>query len=396
MKETFDMDIDKYDIAPYSEEEAMRAIEKLSNHPNTLIISKYMFRDKPATYLRSLLKSVNSVDEFQNVVMAKAIGWVIDSTVDDFTFDGVENARSIDGKFLALSNHRDIVLDPAFTQFVLYKSGIPMTEIAVGDNLLSSKTVEYMLRCNRMIKVVRGVSARELYLSSQALSKYIRETVTSGKSSVWIAQRQGRTKNGYDETEQGLLKMFDMSGTGSFTDNFDELNILPISISYEYEPCDIRKAREILISRTQKYVKKKNEDLHSIIIGIRQRKGNVHLHFGVPITREEIIEAEASGVKNDRYLAIRNLVNRRIIDGYHLWKTNYLCYDMLHGCDKYKEHYTLADVEEFKAYMHHKLTDKVEKSLDHEALKQIFLEIYANPVQAKEDMESSSSVRTAA
>lgn len=390
------MDIDKYDIAPYSEEEAMRAIEKLSNHPNTLIISKYMFRDKPATYLRSLLKSVSSVDEFQNVVMTKAIGWVIDSTVDDFTFDGVENARSIDGKFLALSNHRDIVLDPAFTQFVLYKSGIPMTEIAVGDNLLSSKTVEYMLRCNRMIKVVRGVSARELYLSSQALSKYIRETVTSGKSSVWIAQRQGRTKNGYDETEQGLLKMFDMSGTGSFTDNFDEFNILPISISYEYEPCDIRKAREILISRTQKYVKKKNEDLHSIIIGIRQRKGNVHLHFGVPITREEIIEAEASGVKNDRYLAIRNLVNRRIIDGYHLWKTNYLCYDMLHGCDKYKEHYTLEDVEEFKAYMHHKLTDKVEKSLDHEALKQIFLEIYANPVQAKEDMESSSSVRTAA
>lgn len=390
------MDIDKYDIAPYSEEEAMRAIEKLSNHPNTLIISKYMFRDKPATYLRSLLKSVSSVDEFQNVVMTKAIGWVIDSTVNDFTFDGVENARSIDGKFLALSNHRDIVLDPAFTQFVLYKSGIPMTEIAVGDNLLSSKTVEYMLRCNRMIKVVRGVSARELYLSSQALSKYIRETVTSGKSSVWIAQRQGRTKNGYDETEQGLLKMFDMSGIGSFTDNFDELNILPISISYEYEPCDIRKAREILISRTQKYVKKKNEDLHSIIIGIRQRKGNVHLHFGVPITREEIIEAEASGVKNDRYLAIRNLVNRRIIDGYHLWKTNYMCYDMLHGCDKYKEHYTLKDVEEFKAYMHHKLTDKVEKSLDHEALKQIFLEIYANPVQAKEDMESSSSVRTVA
>lgn len=390
------MDTDKYDIAPYSDEEAMLAIDKLAHHPNILLISKYMFHDKPATYLRGLLKSVHSIDEYQGIVMTKAVRWVIDNTVAEFSFDGVENVRSIGGKFLALSNHRDIVLDPAFTQYALFEGGIPMTEIAVGDNLLSSKTVEYLLRSNRMIKVIRGVSARELYLSSQSLSRYIRETVTSGKSSVWIAQRQGRTKNGYDETEQGLLKMFDMSGTGSFTDNFDELNILPISISYEYEPCDIRKAREILISRTRKYVKKKNEDLHSIIIGIRQRKGNVHLHFGVPLTRDEIVEAEASGVKNDRYLAIRNLVSRRIIDGYRLWKTNYLCYDMLHGCDKYKEHYTPRDVEEFKAYMHHRLTDKVEKSLDHEALEQIFLEIYANPVQAKEDMESSSSVRTAA
>lgn len=387
------MDNDKYDIAPYSEEEAMQAIDKLSNHPNILLISKYMFHDKPATYLRGLLRSVHSIDEYQNVVMTKAVGWVIENTVGEFSFDGIENVRSIDGKFLALSNHRDIVLDPAFTQYVLFKSGIPMTEIAVGDNLLSSKTVEYLLRSNRMIKVVRGVSARELYLSSQSLSKYIRQTVTSGKSSVWIAQRQGRTKNGYDVTEQGLLKMFDMSGTKSFAENFEELNIIPVSISYEYEPCDIRKARELLISRTQKYVKKKNEDLHSIIIGIRQPKGNVHLHFGVPLTHDEIVEAEASGVKNDRYLAIRNLVNRRIIDGYHLWKTNYLCYDMLHGCGKYKDCYTPEDVEEFKRYMHHKIEDKVEKSLDHEALKEIFLEIYANPVQAKEDMDL---IRTAA
>ncbi len=387
------MDNDKYDIAPYSEEEAMRAIDKLSNHPNILLISKYMFHDKPATYLRGLLKSVHSIDEYQNVVMTKAVSWVIENTVAEFSFDGIENVRSIDGKFLALSNHRDIVLDPAFTQYVLFKSGIPMTEIAVGDNLLSSKTVEYLLRSNRMIKVVRGVSARELYLSSQSLSRYIRETVTSGKSSVWIAQRQGRTKNGYDLTEQGLLKMFDMSGSKSFSENFEELNIIPVSISYEYEPCDIRKARELLISRTQKYVKKKNEDLHSIIIGIRQPKGNVHLHFGVPLTHDEIVEAEASGVKNDRYLAIRNLVNRRIIDGYHLWKTNYLCYDMLHGGNKYKDCYTPEDVEEFKLYMHHKIEDKVEKSLDHEALKEIFLEIYANPVQAKEDMDL---IRTAA
>lgn len=376
------------DIAPYTEQEAMEAIQKLSNHPNILLISKYMFPDKPINYLRGLLKGVQSVDEFQEVVMSKAVGWVLDTTVDEFSFDGIENVKSIDGKFLAMSNHRDIVLDPAFTQYSLFKSGVPMTQIAVGDNLLSSKTVEYLLRCNRMIKVVRGVSARELYLSSQKLSQYIRGAITSGSSSVWIAQRQGRTKNGYDTTEQGLLKMFDMSGQGTFTHNFEELNIVPISISYEYEPCDIRKAREILISRTEKYVKKKNEDMHSIIMGIRQPKGCVHLHFGVPLSHEEIAASEGQGGRNDRYQAIRHLVDRRVIEGYKLWKTNYLAYDLVNGTTKYSEHYTLKDVEEFKAYMEHRLTTKVEKTLDRDQLQDIFLRIYSNPVQAKEDLEA--------
>lgn len=381
------MDQKEFDgIAPYTDEEALEAIAKLSCNKYIGLISKYIFPDKPYSYLRDTLRQVRSVDEFQQIVMGQAVNWVIDNSTEGFTYEGIENVQALgDKKFLVMSNHRDIVLDPALTQYVFLHSGIPMTEIAVGDNLLSSKVVEYILRSNRMIKVIRGISARELYLSSQILSKYIRQTITSGKSSVWIAQRQGRTKNGIDITEQGLLKMFDMSGEKGFKENFMELNIVPFSISYEYEPCDVRKAREILISRTEKYVKKKNEDMHSIIMGIRQKKGHVHLCIGKPLTEAEI-EAASLCDKNDRYSGIRHAVDRRVIEGYKLWKTNYICYDMVTGTDKYSDKYTREDVEKFVAYMEHRL-NKVERSLNREDLKDIFLHIYANPVISKENFE---------
>lgn len=381
------MDNKEFDgIAPYTDEEALEAIAKLSNNRYIGLISKYIFPDKPYSYLRDTLRQVRSVDEFQQIVMGQAVNWVIDNSTEGFTYEGIENIKALgDVKFLVMSNHRDIVLDPALTQYVFLQNDIPMTEIAVGDNLLSSKTVEYILRSNRMIKVIRGISARELYLSSQILSKYIRQTITSGKSSVWIAQRQGRTKNGVDITEQGLLKMFDMSGEKGFKENFMELNIVPFSISYEYEPCDVRKAREILISRTEKYVKKKNEDMHSIIMGIRQKKGHVHLCIGKPLTEAEI-EAASLCDKNDRYSGIRHAVDRRVIEGYKLWKTNYICYDMVNNTDKYADKYTSEDVEKFVAYMEHRL-NKVERSLDRAELKDIFLRIYANPIISKENFE---------
>ena len=357
-------------IAPYSYEEMAAAMAQLSKHPYTFLISKYLFPRERMDYLSNLLREVHTVDEFQEAVMKRAVDWVIESSATSFTYDGIENVKGLDRKFLAMSNHRDIVLDPAFTQYVLLKNGIPLTEIAVGDNLIKgSKTVEALLRSNRMVTVVRGVSARELYLSSQKLSKYIRTSITSGHSSMWIAQRQGRTKDGHDITEQGLLTMFDMSGTKSFKENFEELCIVPLSISYEFEPCDLRKAREILISRSRKYVKKRNEDMHSIILGIRQQKGRIHLHFGEPLTSEEI-ELASHCDKNDRYQLIRHIVDERIIRGYKLWKTNYLCYDMVYGTNKYADKYTPADVEDFKIFMEHRL-NKVERSLDRAELKDI-------------------------
>lgn len=374
------------DIAPYNDEEAAAALSRVADHPNVPWISKYIFSNQPETYLRDILKSIRTVDEFQSIVMSKATEWVIEKSVRNFSYDGLSKLQAIDGCYLAMSNHRDIILDPAFTQLILHRNRMPLTEICVGDNLLKSKTIEGLIRSNRMIKVIRGISARELYLSSQVLSKYIRESITTGKSSVWIAQREGRTKNGIDMTEQGLLKMFDMSGTQDFVQNFRELNIVPLSISYEYEPCDILKAREILISRTQKYVKTENEDLQSIMVGIKQQKGNVHLNIGDPLTEDEIREASFCD-KNDRYRSIRHAVDVRVIGGYRLWNTNYIAYDLANHTYKYADRYTPEEVEAFSAYTEHQL-DQVEPTLNRADLRDIFLRIYGNPVMMKEKFET--------
>lgn len=371
-------------ISPYTDEEAVVALGKLAEHPLLSEFSTKFFPDQSPDFLKTILKNIKSIDEFQVLVMSKFVEWVLERTVRNFSYDGISNIDP-QKRFLALSNHRDIIFDPAITQLVLFRNGIPLTEIAVGDNLVSSKTIEYLLRSNRMIKVVRGITARELYLSSQMLSKYIRLNITEQRSSIWLAQRQGRTKNGYDITEQGLLKMLDMSGSSDFQKNFEELNIIPMSISYEYEPCDILKARELVISRKQKYVKAEGEDLNSILVGIQQPKGNVHLNIGVPLTSEEIAEAALCD-KNDRYQLIRHAVDKRVIEGYRLWKTNYIAYDLVNQSYKYSHLYEPADVEQFVTYMQHQL-DTVEPEINRADLRRIFLEIYSNPVVTKELLE---------
>lgn len=368
-------------ISPYTDAEAAEALSKLAEYPLLARVSQQFFPEESPDFLKNLLKNIKTIDDFQKLVMHKFVRWVLEHTARNFSYDGISNIDPAK-RFLALSNHRDIILDPAITQLVLFDNGIPLTEIAVGDNLITNKTIEYLIRSNRMIKVVRGITARELYLSSQLLSKYIRLNVTEERSSIWLAQRQGRTKNGYDVTEQGLLKMLDMSGSKDFQKNFEELNIIPMSISYEIEPCDILKAREMVISRKRKYVKAEGEDLNSIMVGIMQPKGNIHLNIGKPLTSEEIAAA-ASCDKNDRYQLIRHAVDIRVIEGYKLWKNNYIAYDIANQSYKYSHMYDTADYEKFVHYMRHQL-DTVEPEINREDLKRVFLDIYANPVVAKE------------
>ena len=368
-------------ISPYTDEEAAEALTKLAEFPLLSQVSQQFFPTEEPDFLKKVLKSIRTIDEFQVLVMQKAVRWVLENTAKNFSYDGISNIDP-DRKFLALSNHRDIILDPAITQLILYNNGIPMTEIAVGDNLITNETIEWLIRSNRMIKVVRGISARELYLCSQLLSKYIRLNITEQRSSIWLAQRQGRTKNGYDITEQGLLKMLDMSGKADFKTNFEELNIIPLSVSYEFEPCDILKARELVISRKRKYVKAEGEDFNSIVTGIMQPKGNIHMNIGTPLTSDEIAAAALCD-KNDRYQLIRHAVDQRVIDGYKLWKNNYVAYDIANHSYKYSHLYDQADVEAFVAYMEHQL-DTVEPEVNREDLRRIFIDIYANPVFTKE------------
>ena len=375
-------------ISPYTDEQAAEALSKLADYPAVAQASHYFFPEESPDFLKNVLKQIKTIDQFQVLVMQRFVRWVLDHTAKNFSYDGISNIDP-SKKFLALSNHRDIIMDPAITQLILHTNGLPMTEIAVGDNLITNEAIEYLIRSNRMIKVVRGISARELYLSSQLLSKYIRLNITEQRSSIWLAQRQGRTKNGYDVTEQGLLKMLDMSGKADFQTNFEELNIIPMSISYVYEPCDILKARETVISRKHKYVKAEGEDFNSIMVGIMQQKGNIHLNIGKPLTTEEIAAA-AQCDKNDRYQQIRHAVDIRVIEGYKLWKTNYIAYDILNHSYKYSHMYEKADLENFVAYMEKQL-DTVEPTLNREDLRKHFLEIYANPVVSKELLEKEKA-----
>jgi hypothetical protein len=368
-------------ISPYTDAEAAEALSKLAEFPLLSHVSQQFFPEESPEFLKNILKQIKTIDEFQVLVMQKFVRWVIEHTARNFSYDGISNIDP-QKKFLALSNHRDIILDPAITQLILYRNGIPMTEIAVGDNLITNQTIEWLIRSNRMIKVVRGISARELYLSSQLLSKYIRLNITEQRSSIWLAQRQGRTKNGYDITEQGLLKMLDMSGKADFKTNFEELNIIPMSISYEIEPCDVQKARELVISRKRKYVKAEGEDFKSIVTGIMQQKGDIHLNIGKPLTSEEIEQASLCD-KNDRYQLIRHAVDLRVIEGYKLFKNNYIAYDIANHSFKYSHMYEKADLEQFVTYMEHQL-DTVEPEVNREDLRRIFIDIYANPVVTKE------------
>ena len=372
------------EIRPYTDAETVEALKRVSRHPMTPVISKYLFPDMPAGTLAHMLRGIGSIDQFQDEVMFGVVEAVLARTSKGFTCSGEENLKALEGKrFLAVSNHRDIVLDPALIQYEMKLLGLPYTEICVGSSLITGQLTEDLMRSNRMIKVIRGIGARQLYLSSLRLSRYIRESITSGRASIWIAQREGRTKNGCDTTEQGLLKMFDLSGEGCFEENFCALNIVPMSISYEYESCDSRKAREVLLRREGPYTKKPKEDLHSILTGIRQQKGHIHLEIGEPLSAEEIAEASKCE-KNDRYQAIRHALDRRVIAGYKLWKTNYMGHDLLYGKREFLEAglYSAKELQDFEKYIAHKL-GKLERRLDQAELRKIFLGIYANPVDAK-------------
>lgn len=372
------MDLTKFDdIRPYNDSEVHPALERIVANPLFSNISKYLFPGMDENLFKQALLSCYTKDDFQVKIMSRIVDKVLADTTKGLSYEGMEY---FDGgkKYLIVSNHRDIVLDSAIIQLILYKAGTQTTEIAVGDNLITSSFIEDITRCNKMIKVVRSTSPREVYTTSKKLSEYMRCNVSTQESSIWIAQRNGRTKDGADVTEQGVLKMFDMSGSGDFVKDFAELHIMPASISYEYEPCDLYKAIEMYIKRRQKYVKAEGEDLNSILTGIMQPKGRVHIQFNEPVTLQEIEDA-AQLDKNERFKALGAAMDRKILANFKLWPNNYIAYDMLNGGGRFADKYTAEEKEAFEGYV----TDKLGKAgieADMDELREIFLSIYANPV----------------
>ncbi len=370
---------DKYkEIRPYNDQESVLALARISEHPVLSKISAFLFPGKDPAQLKNLVASVRSVFEFQSKVMFVSIKKILQDTSSQLTYSGLDKLdKNI--RYLFISNHRDIMLDSAIMQAILFETGMSTSEMAVGDNLITDPLLEDIARVNKMIKVVRNTNAREMYASSILLSEYIRKTVKEQESSVWIAQRNGRTKDGIDITEQGLLKMLDMSGEGDFVRDFKELSIVPVSVSYEYEPCDILKAREIYISRRQKYVKSEGEDLNSILTGIMQFKGGIHFNFCDVINEKEV--ASCSGMeKNERFKALGEIMDLKINSTFHLWPNNYIAYDILNGTSQFSDKYSTSERDKFEKYISYKISDF---EGDIQEIREIFLSIYANPVIGK-------------
>lgn len=379
------MDFTKFDdIRPYNDSEVHPALERIVANPLFSNVAQYLFPGQDENLFKQLLLSCNTKEDFQVKVMSQIVAKILHSTAKELTFSGLEHFEG-GKKHLIVSNHRDIVLDSAIIQLILFKHGVDTTEIAVGDNLITSSFIEDITRSNKMIKVIRSSNPREVYTTSKVLSEYIRYNVSNQKSSVWIAQRNGRTKDGIDVTEQGLLKMFDMSGSGDFVKDFDELSILPTSISYEFEPCDIQKAVEMYVSKRQKYVKAEGEDLKSILTGIMQPKGNIHIAFNTPVSLEEIQEASQLD-KNEKFKAVCIAMDKRIVAEYKLWGNNYIAYDMINGSNEYADMYTTEQKAVFEGYMAKQLSAVQLPDVDMDELKEIFLSIYANPVVGKKNL----------
>lgn len=372
MEQSFDFE----PVRPYNDAEVPAAIEAITKDIFFPMVVKYCMPEANVEEVIRMFSQIKTVNEFQAKVMHPAIHSVMSKTTDGVTSEGVEKLDN-SKRHMFIANHRDIVLDSAFLDVILYEKGIDTCQITFGSNLMKGNLVVNIGKLNKMFRIIRGGNIKDFYKNSVEVSAYMRYAITELNDSVWIAQRNGRTKDGNDKTEVGVLKMFSLSSDKPFVDNLDELSITPVSVSYEYEPCDFLKTAELYISKFQKYIKGENEDLNSILTGIKQPKGRVHLAITDPITREELEQCDRLE-KNDKIVALAALIDQRIYRHFKLFKTHFIAYDLLFG-QRYSDRYTEQEKTDFIAYMNGGL-DQLGKEMDRSELEQIFLRIYANPV----------------
>jgi hypothetical protein len=373
------------DIRPYTDEEIPAAMNRIAGSTSFPLLASYVFPDRNIDDVRREVRSYKTIHDFQMGMMYWANRKIIKDSTASFACGGMENIGALtQNAHLYVSNHRDIMLDAALFQNVLVDNGHDTTEITFGANLMQGQIVIDIGKSNKMFKVARpGGSVREFYRSSLLLSEYMRHVITEKQHSVWIAQRNGRTKDGKDRTDQGIIKMLCMSHSDDKVMAIADLNIVPVSVSYEWEPCDILKTVELYERQFGPYIKKPGEDLNSILTGITQYKGNVHFEVCKPLSLDELNEfSDLTSVEFHK--AVANLLDQRICSSYHLYPNNYIAHDILYGNRKYSAMYSS---EERDAFVHrmNKL-QKYEDECDMDKLYEIFLGIYANPVDSKSQM----------
>lgn len=374
------MNFDKCDfenMRPFRDDEIPCVMQRICEDKNFPLIAKWVYPEKSSDEVKKLLLEFSNVHDFQVETMRRVNERVIDTTTDGMTYEGIKHIDK-NKRYLFISNHRDIMLDACFLQYILWQNGHETSEITFGSNLMGMQIVDDIGKANKMFKVERSGSMREFYKSSLLLSQYIHHTIFQKRQSVWIAQRNGRTKNGTDHTEPGLIKMLMLAAEpGHYKQALLNLNIIPMSVSYEWEPCDILKAVELYESIGKKYVKKPGEDLNSILTGIRQAKGRVHIQLCNPITAKDL----ANCTEDDQQALIKTvsrILDQRIREGYRLWPNNYIALDIIKGDNTHSAFYTPLQRSKFETHI-----ESTTKDLPEPAKKEILrilLGIYSNAV----------------
>ncbi|MDR1332304.1 MAG: acyltransferase [Tannerella sp.] len=363
------------DLRPYRDDEIAPAMRRIAASEHFPALAGYVFPAREVEDVRRMVSGIATTDGFQLQVMKAVNEEVVRRSIRRFTFDGLD-CLDRGRRYLFVSNHRDIMLDATLFQYALYQSGHRTSEISFGSNLMSSQLMIDIGRSNKMFRVVRGGSIRDFYSNMLHLSEYIRYAVGEKRESVWIAQRNGRTKDGVDATDPAVVKMLCMSAPGDAVRALSELNVVPVAVSYEWETCDALKAMELYRSRTEKYVKEPGEDLHSILTGVMQPKGDVHIGVG------ELLTADVLGTLGDPagsgfYRQVAAWLDARIRAHYRLASNNYIAHDLRSGRPRHADRYTQAEKDAFAAHFARMEAADV---ADRAALADIFLGIYANPV----------------
>lgn len=380
------MDIKDFDeIRPYEPEEMKQAFEELISDRQFALMLKGFVPWLPKVLrngiLRLAFKGVKTPFDFQMRFMKPVVRYIIRKHTNGCTFEDEALHASPSARYTFLSNHRDIVLDSAFLDVMLVDHGYPTTvEIGIGDNLLIYPWIKRLVRMNKAFTVKRGLTAHEMMRSSQLMSSYIHYAVTRKQENVWIAQREGRAKDSSDHTQDSVLKMLAMGGQGSPADKLRDLNIVPLTISYEYDPCDYLKAKEFQQKRDNpSYKKKQKDDLDNMRTGIFGFKGRVHYHCGMPVNNW--IDELADLPHKDFFPALSQRIDQEIYAGYKLYPSNYIALDELEGTTIYADKYTDKDKTFFDSYLKRQIAKVDLPDKDEVFLRERMLTMYANPVR---------------
>lgn len=369
------------DIRPLNQDEVQAAIEDLLASEEFRHALQYVKPNLDWDQLCAAMRACKTKEEFKSTLAYDAVMTVAKKTTFSLTISG--RSRLPEGKPACtfISNHRDIVLDASFLNVMLYDVGYGMTQVAIGDNLLIRPWIKTFVRLNNSFIVKRGVSVRQMLEVSGTLSAYINHTIKDTKESIWIAQREGRAKDSNDRTQPSVLKMLCMAGEKDVIGNLKSLNIVPVAISYEFDPCDYLKAQEFQLKRDNpEYHKTQRDDLLSMETGILGQKGRVHFTIS-KLINDQLDQLDPAMDRNELFAAVASIIDKEIYRHYRFYPNNYIAYDLLNGTCRFSDHYGLKDKKAFEEYLQKQLDKIVIPNKDENFLRKKILEMYANPLK---------------